>query len=310
MKYFHPKRLINKAKAFPKFFFTYYLIPDSWYLKWKYKKVFGAKLNLKNPQKFTEKMQWLKLHDRKELYRHLVDKYEVKGIISNLLGEEYIIPTIGKSYSDLSQVDFDLLPDKFVIKCNHDSGSVIVCKDKKNFNKEEADKKIRWCMSHDYYHFENKQWAYKGIKRCFFIEEYLEDSETHDLPDYKFFCFNGEVRCIFVVRDRFTYGAPAVFFDKSWNKLPFALVHPMYKGTITRPDNLDKMMEIAEKIARFIDNPFTRIDLYDVNGQVYFGEVTFYPDGGMGLFEPEEWDYTLGSWINLNQRPKYIFNRH
>ena len=299
MKTFHPRRFVNKAKVrFTKL--SYYVIPDSWYLRWKYRRVFGEELSLRNPRKFTEIIQWLKLHDRKELYHHLVDKYEVKPILSKIIGEEYIIPTLGV-WDTFSDIDFDQLPNRFVLKCNHDSGSIAICQNKDSFDRE----KCAWRFDHvlmnrDYYHFENKQWAYKGIRPRIIAEEYLENDSTHDLPDYKFFCFNGEPRIIQVDYDRFE-SHKRNFYDLDWNVLPFSLgSYPFDSRRMNdKPINLSLMTELAGRIARTVGSPFLRVDFYDVNGRVYFGEVTFYPEGGMYCFEPKEWDLTLGRWINL-----------
>ena len=302
MMYFHPKRIFRLTKDLLYSVFWYYIIPDSWYLKYRYKKVFRRSLNLKNPITFNEKIQWLKLNDRNPRYSLLVDKYEVKDIISQLFGGEYVIPTIGKKYLSVSEIDKNVLPEKFVLKCNHDAASVIVCYDKTTFDWNAAEEKLKRCLDHDYYHFENKQWVYKGIDRYIFVEQYVEDNRTHDLPDFKFYCFNGKVKCIFVGRERFTSdkGVLVNLYDRDWNKLPFEHYHPNYEGDIPRPKKLEKMIEIAEKLARFVNNPFIRIDLYDVNEKIYFGEFTFYPGGGFEEFRPEVWDQILGSWIDLS----------
>lgn len=301
MKYFHPKKYYRITKEWLHDIFWYYLLPDSLYLKHRYKEVFGKSLNLKNPQTFNEKIQWMKLFDRKPIYHILVDKYRVKSLVSNLLGDEYIIPTIGKSFQKISEINKESLPNQFVLKCNHDSASVVICKDKTNFDWNLAEKKLYSCLKRDYYHFENKQWAYKDIDRCIFIEKYVEDSKLHDLPDYKFYCFNGKVKCIFVGRERFTSdkGVLVNLYDRDWNKLPFEHYHPNYDGDIERPKNLDEMIRIAEKLANYVNNPFIRIDLYDINDKIYFGEYTFYPGGGFEEFRPIEWDSILGSWMKL-----------
>lgn len=302
MRYLHPKHWFRAIRRGISNFWFYYLLPDGVYLKWKYKKTFNTPLNLKDPQKFTEKIQWLKLHDRNECYCNLVDKYKVKEIVAKIIGEEYIIPTIGGKYTKFSQLDKDKLPDSFVIKCNHDSASVVVCEDKQTFNWDEAERCIMEGLSHDYYHWENKQWAYKNIDRCFFIEKCLEDSSLHDLPDYKFFCFNGTARCVQFVRGRRGEDgiATSTYFTTNWEKLPFEHYRPSFKGEIPRPKRLGDMVELAEKLARYVGNPFTRIDLYEIDDRIYFGEITFYPAGGMGRISPVEWDYKLGSWMDLS----------
>lgn len=209
---------------------------------------------------------------------------------------------MGGGYSRVSDIPKNKLPDKFVLKCNHDAASVIVCKDKATFDWEYAEYKLNWCMAHDYYHYENKQWAYKDVDRCIFVEAYIEDPNTHDLPDYKFYCFGGEVKLIFVGMERFTNkdGVLVNIYDRNWNKMPFEHNHVNFVGETPRPNNLDEMIEIAEKLAKYVNNPYIRIDLYNINGHIYFGEFTFYHAGGFGYFKPKEWDYTLGSWIDLS----------
>ena len=306
MKYFHPRRIYNHIRLGLSNFVVYWLIPDKWYLSWKFKKVFGRPIDWKNPKSFNEKINWIKIYDRNPKYHLLADKLRVKSIVAELLGNEYVIPNLTNGNKHLSEINRNELPNKFVIKCNHDAASVIICKDKSTFDWDYADNKLKWCMAHDYYHFENKQWAYKDIDRCIFIEQYMEDAETHDLPDYKFYCFNGEVKCIFVGRERFTNkkGVLVNLYDRQWNKLPFEHYHPSYEGVIPRPKNLNKMIETAEKLARYVANPFMRIDLYDINNHIYFGEFTFYPGGGFEEFRPKEWDYTLGSWMNISALQK------
>lgn len=299
MKYFHPKRILNLIKKLSKTFFVYYIVPDRWYLKWKYKKVFGEKLNLRNPKKFSEKIQWLKLNDRKEIYHHLVDKYEVKPIISDLIGDGYIIKTIGV-WDKYSDIDFTQLPNQFVLKCTHDSASITICQNKDSFDEKGYEWKYdQVFLKRDYYHFENKQWVYKGIKPRIIAEEFIEDDKFDSLADYKLYCFGGVARCVYVTINRFS-NLSVSMYDMEWNKMPFEHIHPNLGEDIPKPVNLSLMKELAEKIARFIDNPFVRVDFYETRGVVYFGEITFYPEGGMGMFNPKDWDYTFGSWIKLD----------
>lgn len=300
MKFIHPRKYYRLTKEILYNFFWFYLLPDSWYLKYRYSKVFGKSLNLKSPKKFSEKIQWLKLHDRKQIYRKLVDKYEVKQIISNIIGEEYIIKTIGV-WDKYEDIDFNKLPNKFVIKCTHDSASITICLDKNNFEKDKhAWKYNDVYMKRDYYRFENKQWVYKGIKPRIIVEEYIEDDKYDSLSDYKIYCFNGVAKAVYVTINRFT-NLSVSMYDMNWNLMPFEHIHPNQGEKISKPRNLSLMKNLAEKIAKFIDNPFVRIDFYEVNNMVYFGEVTFYPEGGMGYFNPEEWDEIFGNWIDLSK---------
>lgn len=301
MKYFHLKRYYNRIRIAINNFIIYWLIPDKWYLNWKFKKVYGRPIDWKHPKTFNEKINWLKIYDRNSKYHLLVDKLRVKPIVAHIIGEEYIIPTIAGGFTHISEIDKEQLPDKFVLKCNHDAASVIICTDKSKFDWNYAEYKLNWCMAHDYYHWENKQWAYKDIRKCFFVEQYVEDENTHDLPDFKFYCFNGKVKCIFVGRERFSNkdGVLVNLYDCEWNRMPFEHNHENFNGEIPKPMNLKKMIELAEKLAQFVDNPYIRVDMYNTNGKIYFGEYTFYHAGGFGYFNPPEWDYILGSWIKL-----------
>lgn len=303
MKYIHPKRVLRKAKETIHDWFWYYIMPDSWYLRHRYMEVFGESLCLTNPQKFSEKIQWLKLHDRKDIYHKLVDKAEVKPIIAGIIGEQYIIRTLGV-WNRYEDIDWNSLPSQFVLKCTHDSASIIVCKDKSTFNPaEHAWKYNDVYMKRDYYHFENKQWAYKDLKPRIIAEEYIEDDRYDSLSDYKLYCFNGKAKGVYVTINRFT-NLSVSMYDMDWNLMPFEHIHPNRGEKIAKPKCLEEMTMLAEKIARYIDNPFVRVDFYEVKGKVYFGEVTFYPEGGMCYFDPKEWDYTFGSWIDLNRGAK------
>lgn len=271
-------------------------LPDDLYLKIFYKKKIGKKLNLKNPQTFNEKMQWLKLNDRKEIYTTMVDKYDVKKYVANIIGEEYIIPTIGV-YDNFDNINFDELPNKFVIKCTHDSGGVVVCKDKSIFNIEIARKKINDCLKKNFYYL-GREWPYKNVKPRIIIEKFLDDEKNEDLIDYKIMCFNGKAQCSFLCLNRRSKeGLNVDFYDLNWNKMPFERHYKQSNIVMEKPENYDLMIELAEKLAKNI--PFVRVDFYDIKGKVYFGELTFYPGSGMEEFNPEEWDKKLGDLLVL-----------
>ena len=298
IKYFHPKRYWRLTKELLHDLVAYYWLPDSVYLRLRYRKLFNIPLSLRNPQKFTEKMQWLKLHDRNPVYHQLVDKYEVKPIVANIIGDEYIIKTLGV-WDRYEDIDFDALPNQFVLKCTHDSASFTVCLDKSKFDKSKhAWKYNEVYMKRDYYHFENKQWVYKGIKPRIIAEKYVEDDRYESLSDYKLYCFNGIAKGVYVTINRFT-NLSVSMYDMDWNLMPFEHIHPNQGEKVDKPKNLELMKELAEKVAKYIDNPFVRVDFYEVKGKVYFGEITFYPEGGMCYFKPENWDYVLGSWLKL-----------
>jgi hypothetical protein len=297
MRLFHPKKILRISTEKIKNFWFNYLLPDKVYLKYQYKKIFGKDLDLKTPKTFNEKIQWLKLYDRKPEYHKMVDKYEAKFYVGNLIGHEYIIPTL-KVWEKIEDINLDELPDQFVLKCTHDAASTIICKDKKKFNFEEAKNKLKKALKCDYYHYENRQWAYKGIKPRIIAEQFMSEG-TEGLEDYKFLVFNGKVKCSFVCSDRFNgKGLKVTFFDENWEKLPFER-HYKTADNIPMPKNYHKMVSISEKLARNINCPFVRIDLYEINDKIFFGEITFYPGGGVEEFTPEEWDYKLGEWIEL-----------
>lgn len=271
-------------------------LKDETYLKIMYEKTLKKQLNLESPKTFNEKLQWLKLYDRNPKYIKMVDKYEVKEYISKVIGKEYVIPTLG-IYENFEDIDFAKLPNKFIIKGTHDSGSTVICKDKKSFDYEEAKRKINKFTKQNYF-YNGREWPYKNVKPRIIIEKYMEDPKDEVLRDYKFMCFNGKVKCSFVCSDRYTdEGLKVTFFDVDWNKLPFERHYPSSNKEISRPVNYELMIELSEKLAK--DIPFVRVDWYEIDGKVYFGELTFYPGNGLEEFTPEEYDEILGSWIEL-----------
>lgn len=273
-------------------------VPDSWYLRMKYKQYMGCSLNLSNPKTFNEKLQWLKLHDRKPEYTMMVDKYAVRKYIADTIGEEYLIPLLGV-WDNPDDIDFDALPNQFVLKCNHNSGlGMCICKDKSKLNIEKVKAGLRKGLGQDYY-LTCREWPYKDVPRKIVCEKYMTDSRTNDLYDYKFFCFGGEVKCFKVDYDRFIEHH-ANYFDKNGNILPFgeADLPPIYDKNIKMTKNLKKMCELAEKLTA--GKPFLRADFYDVEGKIYFGELTFYPASGMGKFTDDSWNECLGKWLKLS----------
>lgn len=273
-------------------------LPDELYIKLQYWLYMGKKLDLKNPKTFTEKIQWLKLHNRKEEYHRLVDKCEVKKVVASIIGDEYIIPTLGV-WDSFDKIDFSILPDKFVLKTTQGSHSSFICRDKKDFDKEKAKKSFRiWMRSSPYEKF--REWAYKGIKPRILAEQYLELKKGEDLVDYKFYCFNGKPLYCQVIKDR-TTKETIDFFDKDWNHQEFLGLHTKVthsKVTIECPINYGKMLEVAEVLSQ--DVPFLRVDLYNLGGKIYFGELTFYPAAGLGCFTPDKWNLKLGELIKLD----------
>lgn len=419
---------------------------DEQYLKILYRSRIGHELNLDNPKTFNEKLQWLKLYDRKPEYTMMVDKYAVKKYVADKIGEQYIIPTLGV-WDKFEDIDFNQLPDQFVLKCTHDSGGIVICTDKSRFNIKIAKKRLTRCLKHNYF-WGNREWPYKNVPPRIIAEKYMTDesgTELKDykifnfdgepkliqvdydrfvkhkrnlyttdwkyieaaiqyptdpdhqieapkrlekmleisralskgilhvrtdlyciddqvyfgeltfhhgsgletftpeslgeemgkwiklpgggyilindvavfvmrcadavcdegLKDYKFMCFDGKVKCIFAVTERFSEdGLKVTFFDIGWNQLPFERHYPRSVRPILKPYNLEKMLELAEELSRGI--PFVRVDFYESGGKIYFGELTFYPGSGLEEFTPEEWDNTLGGWIDLNLTRKYV----
>ena len=269
---------------------------DEDYIKKIFERNFGYEPDLDHPKTFNEKLQWLKLHDRRPEYTVMADKYLVRQYISEKLGEEYLIPLLGV-WDDPDDIDFDALPDRFVLKCNHNSGlGMCICNDKSTLDIPAVRKGLRRGLRQDYY-LTGREWVYKNIPRKIIAEAYMED-DSGELRDYKFMCFNGKAKCSFVCSERFSStGLKVTFFDRDWNVMPFERHYPKSEVSIPRPQNYEKMIELAEKLAEGI--PFVRIDFYEVNGQIYFGEITFYPGSGFEEFTPEEWDKTLGDWIRL-----------
>ena len=273
-------------------------LPDKPYLKMIYHGYLGEKLNLKNPQTFNEKMQWLKINSRDSLYHTIVDKYEVKKYVSNIIGENYIIPTLGV-WDDVEEISFDSLPGKFVLKCTHDSGSVVICKDKSEFDWEQTKKKLKKSLAYSTYWF-GREWPYKGLKPRIIAEPFLEDFDCGELRDYKFFCFDGVVKCFKIDFDRFV-SHRANYYDREGKLINVGeqVCPPDHNRNIKIPDNIGVMMELSEKLTQGF--PFLRADFYDVNGNIYFGELTFFPGSGFVKFIYEGNDKLLGSWITLPQ---------
>lgn len=271
---------------------------DETFLKKAFKCHMNRELNLEAPRTFNEKLQWLKLYDRKPEYTMMVDKYAVRKYIADTIGEEYLIPLLGV-WDNPDDIDFDALPNQFVLKCNHNSGlGMCICKDKSKLDIEKVKAGLRKGLEQNYY-LTGREWPYKDVPRKIVCEKYMTDSRTNDLYDYKFFCFGGVVKCFKVDYDRFIEHH-ANYFDKNGNILPFgeADLPPIYDKNIKMTKNLEKMCELAEKLTA--GNSFLRADFYDVEGKIYFGELTFYPASGMGKFTDDSWDECLGKWLKLS----------
>ncbi len=269
------------------------LLPDTLYLKFMFRATLQRKLDLKNPTTFNEKLQWLKIHDRKDIYTTIVDKYEVKKYIAKKIGANYIIPTLG-IWSSFDEINFDELPNQFVLKCTHDSGGLVICNDKSKLDIEKAKEKIEKSLKSNFYWL-GREWPYKNVKPRIIAEQYMADN----LRDYKLFCFNGTPRMTLVCSERFTEdGLKEDFYDEAWNHL--SIQRPAHSNAILpiqRPKQYELMRRLAAKLSEKMS--FARIDFYEINEKVYFGEITFYPASGFEGFRPEEWDLKLGEWIEL-----------
>lgn len=271
-------------------------LPDELYLKLIFRKNFGYWPNLKNPRTFSEKLQWLKLYNRRPEYCVMVDKYLVKDYIAKTIGNQYVIPTLA-TWDNVNMINISSLPNQFVLKWNHDSGSIVICKDKSKFNLEKAKEKLSKGQKKNGFWY-GREWPYKRVKPVIIAEKYMED-ETGELRDYKFFCFNGEVKALFIATDRTNPNIDTKFdfFDSEFNHLPFTNGHPNATIDFVKPKNFELMKELASKLSNGI--PHVRIDLYNIDGKIYFGEITFFHWSGLKPFKPEEWDYKFGSWLIL-----------
>ena len=264
-------------------------VPLKWALEDGYYEVFGQRPDLNRPRRYTEKLQKMILCDHNPLYHRLVDKAEVKSYVSSLIGEEHIIPTLGV-WSRAEDIDWDSLPDYFVLKCTHDSGSALICRDKASFDREAACEKLRAALSRDYWKV-SREWAYKGVKPRIIAEAYLGD----DVADYKFFCFNGKPELLFIATERQKEGEEVKFdfFDMSFNHLDIRNGHPNASVPPARPEHFEEMKDLAARLSAGL--PQVRVDFYELGGKVYFGEYTFYHFRGLVPFEPDGWDVKIGN---------------
>ena len=295
----------------------YKYMTDEAYLKRMYRATLGKELNLENPVTFNEKLQWLKLHNRRPEYTIMVDKFRVRDYISKTIGEEYLIPLLGV-WNSPDEIDFGTLPNRFVLKCNHNSGlGMCICKDKTKLNIKKVKRNLKAGLANDFYYY-TREWPYKDVPRKIICEKYMTDCGNHtqncstndsnkdiqdELKDYKFFCFNGKVRFFKIDFDRFVdHGAN--YYDLDGNLLPFGEVvcPPKPERKLEIPKSLEQMVMLATKLSA--NHPFLRVDFYDVCGKVYFGELTFFPNSGWGEFVPKEWDIKLGEYLNIVAKGK------
>lgn len=289
-----PKRYTSKIMY--KYFS--WLLSDKQYVKAQFLYTFGYPLDLESPKTFCEKLQWLKLYDRNPKYTTMVDKYEVKKYVAEIIGEEYIIPTLGV-WDKPQDIDWNTLPNQFVLKTTHGGGGngVIICKDKESLDKRAIIKQLESSLDKDLYK-EFREWPYKNVKKRIIAEKFMTDSKG-ELNDYKFTCTNGRVHNVMICCDRGIGETKFYFFDNEWN-----LLRLNKRGkeapdnfSLPKPQNLDNMFNIAQTLS--MNLPYSRIDLYNIDGEIYFGEITFYPASGFDSNLLEETDVLFGNYITL-----------
>jgi len=272
-------------------------VPDGLFLQIKYKLIIGKRLRLNAPETFNEKIQWLKINDHDDRHTKMADKIECRKYIGEKIGKKYLVPLID-TYDTVDDIDFSVLPSKFVLKTNHDSGGVVLCNDLSILDIEAAKKKLSKSLKVNYY-YSSREYPYKNITPKILCEKYLAD----EIVDYKMMCFNGKVKCSFTCSERQSkLGLAVDFFDMNWQRMPFTRHYRNTASPLPRPKHYSKMLKIAEKLASGIT--FLRVDFYEINGNLYIGELTFYPGSGFEEFTPEEYDYLLGSWLDIGQVAK------
>ena len=296
----------NRAQFIDSIVKNYFgFLPDKIYLSLRYRCQMGRWINWKNPQTFTEKLQWLKVYNHRLEYTTMVDKVAVKKYVADLIGEEYIIPTLGV-WDNPEDIDWDTLPNQFVLKTTHSGGSngVIICRDKRTFDTGEAVSKLNESLKSDIYST-FREWPYKDVPRRVIAEQLICEQHNQgqqDLTDYKFFCFNGEPEYCQVIRNR-SQTMTIDFYDMEWKHQEFIGLHPVMTNglhPVTCPIHINDLRTICMKLAK--DIPFVRIDFYVLDNREYFGELTFYPASGFGVFTPYDWDIKLGELLLLGNK--------
>lgn len=273
-------------------------VPDEVWLKYKYKQVFGKELDLNNPVTFNEKLQWMKLNYKNPLCSKMVDKITAKEYVKKLLGDKIkTIPTVGV-WDSFDDINFDSLQDQFVLKCNHDSGGLVICRDKSKFDRDSAKKKIMKCLKTNYF-WHGRETVYKEIKPKIFAEKYMEDKQGNQLTDYKFYCFDGQVKLLYISTGLENHKTAKIsFYDLSFNQMPFSRTdYRVFDKTPAKPRHFDEMIKLSEILSSGF--PFLRVDLYEINDEIYFSELTFIPCSGLMKVSPEKWDFEMGKWLKL-----------
>ena len=288
---------MSSSKILKKIKYAMRIIPDRAYIQMYYFAHFKKFCNLKNPKTYNEKLNWLKLHDKNPIYTRIVDKFEAKEYVKNIIGDQYIIPTLGV-WDNFDDIDFDKLPQQFVLKCTHDSEGLVIVKDKDKLDKEMAKNKIESALKQNFFYI-GREWPYKNVKPRIIAEKYMEDHIDGELRDYKFFCFDGEPKAMFVASDRASDNVKFDYFDLNFNHLDNKQKYPHAEQPLRKPVTFEKMIELSKVLSKGF--PHVRVDFYEVDGQLYFGELTFYHFSGFMPFEPNKWDKIFGDWIKLPQ---------
>lgn len=274
-------------------------VPDDKYLKRKYWYKMHRELHLEEPVSFSEKLQWLKLYDRKPIYTTMVDKYAAKQYVSDCLGEQHIIPTLGV-WDSFDEIDFDTLPDRFVLKCTHDSGGLVIVKDKSKIDRESARKKIESSLKRNYF-WQGREWPYKDVKPRILAEAFMENKNGEPLRDYKFYCFNGEPGFLYISEGLENHATASIsFVNLDWTFAPYERSdYKPFQTLPPKPERFADMLRIAKTLSKGTD--FLRVDLYQINGEIYFSELTFSPCGGMMPFREEKHDFEIGKMLKLTK---------
>lgn len=272
-------------------------IPDQTYLQIYYFLQFKKLCDFRNPATYNEKLNWMKINNRDSLYTKLVDKYEIKEYVSKVIGGGYIIPTLGV-WEHFDDINIDMLPKQFVLKCTHDSEGLVIVKDKSIMDKKAAREKIETALKHNFYYV-GREWPYKNVHPRIIAEQYMEDHIDKELRDYKFFCFDGIPKIMYIASNRNSGHVNFDFYDMEFNHLDIIQKYPNASEPLRKPECFEEMIYLAKKLSNGF--PHVRVDFYEVDGKVYFGELTFFSMSGLTPFKPAKWDYIMGEWLKLPQ---------
>lgn len=286
---------MSSSKFFKKVRYALRFLPDSFYIQLNYFGHFHRFADLKNPKTYNEKLNWLKLHNHDPIYSKYVDKYTVKAYVDSVIGEGYCVPTIGV-WESFDEIDFDSLPNQFVLKCTHDSEGIVIVKDKCLMEESAVKRKITAALKQNFYYI-GREWPYRSLKPRIIAEPFLIDDETGELRDYKFFCFDGEPKVLFIASDRAIDDVRFDYFDMDFKHLDIKQKYPNASKPIKKPRTFEQMIELSRKLSKGFVH--VRVDFYEVNGKVYFGELTFYHFSGFMPFQPRGWDEIFGEWLKL-----------